>query len=432
MTQQEPPSNPNMAGPAAQRHRVALMLVLIAAAMPVRTAVQLPLIPSVSVLDILLAAAAATLLIDLAFRPLDIGYPQLFALLCIPVVICGLSVLWSQGRGYTARSTIIYVEGIVAYLFVLRELGGASPSRIMTYIKRFTYLLIIPAVLLLLHAPGFSPQGIELSPSSAEYLSYYSRLSHPVLGKSNNLATALAFFIPILLYWGHVHRDRRITRAGYIALIAVVLTLSRGVALALLITAACAALGNVTRHRGIDSRAAGKTLGGVAVIAAGIVLLYQFNPRTREFFGGRFSQENILIRSDFVTAAIEKLAERPFLGYGAGVPPDYELDLARVHNTYLQQVLNFGPLLGLIVSLSLIGTAVFFFSRWRTSGVARAVGFTLMAQLLIFAVESSFEGTVLRVLFYLSVGLATALTRASEAQEQLGREPGGGKVLHAP
>jgi hypothetical protein len=96
------------------RPRILLTLVLIAAAMPVRLASSVPGINSVSVLDILLGAVAITLVVDLAFRPLDVGYPELFALLCVPVVVCGMSMLWTQDRGATFRATVVYAEGIVA------------------------------------------------------------------------------------------------------------------------------------------------------------------------------------------------------------------------------------------------------------------------------------------------------------------------------
>ena len=39
-----------------------------------------------------------------------------------------------------------------------------------------------------------------------------------------------------------------------------------------------------------------------------------------------------------------------------------------------------------------------------------------MVQLVIFLFEASFEGTVLRVLFYLSIAMAAALLRSVEAE----------------
>jgi hypothetical protein len=393
------------------------MVVLLAAAMPVRIPVSVPLINSVSVLDILLCLVALTLALDCAYHPPDIGPPRLFALLCIPAVVCGLSVVWSQDRAATLRATVIYVEGVVAYLFVIRELAAVSPARVMTYIKRYSYLVIVPAVLLLMHTPGFAPEDAGLSPTSASYLSYYTRLSHPVLGRSNNLATVLAFFVPILLFWGHRHHDRRFTRAGFVALLAVTFTLSRGVLLALLVVGVLSATGNILRRRGVDHRAVGKAAVLGFATVAGLALLRQFNPDTRLFFDSRFNLANVALRSDLLRAGVGKIANRPVLGYGGGVTPDHDPSLALgVHNSFLQQAVYFGPLLGLVVSLCLVGTAGFFFSRSGRNQVARAIGFTLVAQLLIFTTESSFEGTVLRVLFYMSVALAAALIRSPDAQ----------------
>ncbi|MBE8474528.1 O-antigen ligase family protein [Streptomyces justiciae] len=402
---------------AATQPRILLGLVLIAAAMPVRFAVSAPGFDSLSLLDIMLGIVAVSLVLGCVTKPLDVGYPQLFALLCIPMAICGSSMLWTQDRGATFRATIVYAEGVIAYLFIVRELAGASPDRVITYIRRYSYLLIIPAALLLLRVPGFAPEEVSAPVGSDRYLSYYTRLSHPVLGPSNNLASVLAVFVPILLYWGHTRHDRRCTVAGYVALIAVVCTLSRGVIAALLTAAVLAGLGNLVRNRRIGTQVVGKAIAAVATVLAAIVTLYQLNPDTREFFASRFSLTNVVIRTEFAVEAVDKIADRPVLGYGAGAAPGGIQDLARVHNTYLQQALNFGLLLGVIVSLTLVGMALFFFSRWRTSPAARVIGFTLIAQLVVFAVESSFEGSVLRVLFYLSVGLLTGMVRACEVPQ---------------
>jgi hypothetical protein len=44
------------------------------------------------------------------------------------------------------------------------------------------------------------------------------------------------------------------------------------------------------------------------------------------------------------------------------------------------------------------------------------IGYAIMVQLLSFIFESTLEGTVLRVLFYLSVGLGAGLLRSLEAE----------------
>jgi O-Antigen ligase len=428
------PSHPESV--AAKRPRIFLMLVLLAAALPYRVSTGVPIVNSVSILDILLVFGALTLWLDLAFRPIDVGYPQLFWLLGVPVFIAALSFVWSQDLEETLRSIFIYVEGLIAYLLVVRELSGFSTARVMTFVKRYAYLLIIPGVLLLLHVPGFGPQEQGLDETSGDYLSYYTRLSHPILGRSNNLATVLAFLAPLLLYWGHVRRDRRMILAAFVTLVAIFMTLSRGVLLALVLAGALYLLftaspwryTNKGKGRGWGAKVAATASLGLIAIAG----LYTFNPATQEAFAERLSLANIEDRSELVSEAVDQVERRPLLGSGAGVNPTDDDDVVPVdgevaeepaHNTFLQQVVYFGIPLGVIVSLSLCAIPAFFLAR-RPNPLAGVIAYALIAQLVIFLFESSFEGTVLRVLFYLAIGLAVALLRSADAEppaaEQLG------------
>jgi hypothetical protein len=430
---------------AASAPRVALMIVLVAAAMPVRVFQSVPVVSSASVLDLLLVLVGATLFLDLAFRPVETGYRSLFWLLSLPLVFTFVSLVWSGDRNATLRAVLIYAEGLVAYLFVLRELAGLSPARVMTYISRYAYLLIVPGVLLLLHVPGFAPAEPGLDPSSGDYLSYYSRLSHPVLGRSNNLAAVLAVFVPVLLYWGHTRHDRRFTRAGLVTTVALCATLSRGVLLAFVI-AGLLYIPLADRRR----RAAGGGLGvkvaaSVAVGVLAIGIFYAVNPPTHDFFKDRLSTENVDLRGELYSDAFNAIAANPLLGQGAGVATAFPhttpgtevatLDLysalpptnpiARqsrfdVHNTYVQQALYFGLPIGLLISLALCGIAGVFAARRKTTALAGVIAYALMVELVSFLFESSFEGTVLRVLFYMSVGLLAALLRAVESESATG------------
>ena len=404
------------AGPRPERPRIALTAVLIAAAMPVRLSADIPVINSVSVLDILLIAAAVTLYLDLAVRPLDPGYRPLFWILWIPFVLSIISLVWSEDRIATLRSVFIYAEGLIAYLFVIRELHGLPAARIVTYIKRFAYLLIIPAVLLLLRVPGFGPQEAGLSERSGGYTSYYTRLSHPILGRSNNLATVLAFFAPLLLWWGHTHRDRRVMVAGVVTFVAIFLTLSRGVLLAFLLAGVLYAPFAAGRRRFGRPGLGFKVTALVTLGFTAIAVFYTVNAETREFFAGRLSADNVTGRSALIAESLSDIAAQPLLGYGGGAGPDPNPLLAvDVHNTFLQQVVYFGLPLGLVASVALCAIAGFFLAR-RTTPLAGAIGYTVMVQLVLFLFESSFEGTVLRVLFYMSVAFAVALLRAVEEE----------------
>jgi hypothetical protein len=421
------------------RARVALMAVLLAAAMPVRLVHSVPVASSASILDLVLIAAAATLFMDLAFRPVDVGYRELFLLLCVPLIFSAISLVWSEDRNASVRAVLIYAEGLVIYLFVVRELADLPPARIITYIKRYSYLLIIPGVLLLLHVPGFEPRT-DAARSSGDYLRYFSRFSHPVLGSSNNLATPLAFFAPILLYWGHTRKDRRATIAAFVSLIAIALTQSRGIVLAFAVSgvlyAPLAVRGRSAAVRGMGAKVVATVLVGIAALG----VFYAVNSSTHEFFKNRLSPSNVTDRSGAIFLSLGSIAKKPLLGYGAGVNPPTELFTSPGHvaalglysdvpaqrtggapelnNTYLQQALYFGIPAALIISLALCGTAGVFLARRRSIALAGVIAYALMVQLVSFLFERSFEGTVYRVLFYLSVGLATALLRSAEQESQ--------------
>ena len=426
---------------AASAPRIALMTVLVAAAMPIRIFQSVPIVGSASVLDVLLIIVGTTLFLDLAFRPVDTGYRALFWLLCLPLVLTTVSLAWSEDRNATMRVALVYAEGLVAYLFVLRELHGLSPSRIVTYIKRYAYLLIIPCLLLLLHVPGFAPAQPGLDHSSGDYLSYYSRLSHPVLGRSNNLATLLAFFAPILLYWGHTRYNRGVTRAGLITVAAIFATLSRGILLAFVIAGLLYTPLADRRRRTGGGGLKMKIAATVALGALAVGVFYLVNAPTSNFFKDRLSIQNVEQRGELYSSAFKQIATDPLLGQGGGVAsvvplttpstsaltldvynavpptnPTTQRPHVDVHNTYVQQAIYYGLPLGLLISLGLCGIAGVFLARRRTTALAGIIAYALMVQLISFLFESSFEGTVLRVLFYMSVGLATALLRAVETE----------------
>jgi hypothetical protein len=396
--------------------RLLLSIMLIAAAMPVRLGNGLPVVNSVSVLDLVLVVAAATLFFDLSYRPLDLGYGQVFALLAIPLFASFISIIWSHSPTLTGRYVLDTIEGLVAYLFVVRELSALSTDRIVRYIERFSYLLIIPAVLLLFKVPGFEPRLDDVSHTSGSYLTFFTRLSHPVLGGSNNLAGVLAFYAPILIYWGHVRSDRRITVAGYVTVTAIFLTLSRGTLLAFVIGGIVYALVMIGRRPARRANVTSKIAVIGVVGAAAIGGFYALNPETHALFKDRFTLANVSSRWELITLARTEIADHPVLGFGAGVSTDDVPSLQEgVHNTLLQQIIYFGIPLGVFVFVALCGLAAFFFARARSTPIAGVLAFVITVQLVSYLFESSFEGTVLRVLFYVSIGFAVGLLRSAES-----------------
>jgi O-antigen ligase len=325
---------------------------------------------------------------------------------------------------------------------VIRELSGLPAGRIVLYVKRFSYLLIIPGILLLLHVPGFEPR-VPGKHTAGGYLTYYTRLSHPVLGGSNNLATLLAFFVPILAYWGLSRHDRRATTAAFIATIAIFLTLSRGVLLAFLIAALLYAPLASRRLPARRSNLVPKIISAVAAGAVAIAIFTSIDPTAHQLFATRLSAANVESRTELISISLQKIALRPLLGYGGGVNPQldplsaYRADTGHTsalavapaqasslsgteldtHNAYLQQVIYFGLPLGLAMTLALWATVGVFVANRHAQALAGVIGYTILVQLVSFLFEASFEGTVLRVLFYMSIGLAVALLRSVEREE---------------
>lgn len=397
------------------------MLVLVVAAMPLRLPVAVPLVGSVSVLDLVLLVMLGSLLLDLPWRPIDWGYRPLAALLTVAPAISAVSILWSHDRAATLASTITYAEALVAYLFAVRELEGLDPQRVVTYLERFAVLVILPAVLLLLRVPGFAPRETELSETSGDYISYFTRLSHPVLGRSNSLATVLLLMVPPLLYWGHTRRNLPASAVGLLTLSALVATQSRGVALAAVIAGAGYLL--LLRRPAHHPRRPylGKVVAATLGLVAGAAAMFELNEPTREFAAGRLSTENVLLRADLYRQAADAVLARPVLGYGEHAVTSADVELSvDVHNTYVQQVVNFGLPLGILAALAIAAIPMALLARRTVTPLAGAVGFAVLWEIVVFAFESSYEGSVLRVVFYLTLGMLTGLLRAAEAEADPG------------
>ncbi|MET9021899.1 O-antigen ligase family protein [Actinopolymorpha sp. NPDC004070] len=410
------------------------MLVLLAAAMPFRFPVwypaSFPVIRSASILDVMLVVGLIILVVDLKHRCLNLGYRPLALLLAVPVLISALSLMWSDDRIATLRTTVNFLEAFVGYLFATRELAGLATERVVAFLRRYVWLVTLPAVFLLLHVPGFAPYEPGLSHTSGDYLSYYSRLSHPLLGRSNNLAAVLVILVPVLLHFGHTRRDRRTTLTGLVAATAVICTFSRGVMVAFVIAGiGCLLLfrrpfGSPRKHL------IGNVVAGALGLAAAPIALYALNPATHEFFAGRLSAANILLRAELYRAAFEKIAERPLLGYGAGVVPRGDAVLVvDVHNTYVQQVLYYGVPLGVLVGLVVLSLPIFFLLRRGLHPLAGAVGFGVLVEVISFAFESSLEGTVLRVIFYLLLGMLAGFLRSPVPGQRREAPQGAAEVM---
>jgi len=403
-------------GASAGYRRLGLGLVLLAAAAPYRYYGSFPLVASVSVLDVALLLAGFGLIARRAMTgPIDVGDRRLFALLCVLPVLSLTSMLWTVDSVATLRETLSYGESVLAYVYVVQQTAGLPAEAVVRWLRRFVYALLIPAVLMLTHVPGFNPQAPGLKHSSGDYLSFYTRLSHPFIGRSNNLAAVLIMVVVVLVYWAVTRHHRASYVAAAVAAVGIALTFSRGAILALLAAAVILFLRRRRGRRTVAHRRLAATITGVvAAVLAAAWAFYVLNPDTREFIAGRLSASNVFLRESRLYHGFEWLADRPFVGYGAGALPGNDASIAGgVHNTFLQQLLAYGVVLGLLGVLSLFEVVRYFLGS-RSTGLRRAIGLTLVAAGIDFAVESSFEGQALRVIVYLLLGLLVGLLRAQE------------------
>jgi O-antigen ligase len=418
-----------MTPPASRRPRIALGVLLLAAAAPWRYYGSFPLVASVSVLDAAIVLAGLVLLARWAMIGGTVTAVPVPAVLVAVLPFLSLSsLLWTTDVPATVRETVSYGEALVALAFAIQQTRGLTPERIVRMLRRFLYLLLIPPVLMLAHAPGFAPQQPGIKTSSGDYLSYFSRLSHPFMGRSNNLATVLLMLCLVLIYWAVTHHDRATYVAALVCSLAIALTVSRGAFVALF----AAGLFSLLLRRPPGPRLARRLAGAATVFAICLVAVgwcfYLFNPATHAYIGGRLSLANVDARESRLGEALALAIERPVLGLGAGAAPAGVPPLAGdVHNTYVQQLLAYGVVLGLLGALSLLGIVYYSIRRGGT-GVRRAVSLTLFAALCDFAVESSFEGAALRVIIYLLVGMLVGLVHADDQADErsaaVRRDPG--------
>lgn len=378
-----------------------LPLLLLAAAFPIRfTALGTTL----SVFEVVLAAAGCLWLVAVLYKGSTTIPTRYLTLGYVSITLTVASLLWTQELDRTIAATVSTVLAVLAFLVVVSALRYASARKVALIIAAFVVLLTIPGALMWAGVQGLEPPA-ELDRNHGDYLSYYTRFSHPFIGRSNNLAALLVAFLPPMIVWTVRTRHRAVGLATLIGAGALVLTLSRGTFLALGLA--------LFAYMLIDSKQGRAILRRLVLLAipVGLVawILFGTDPFRREQLVGRLATANLDERREFLSYAQAQTDERPLVGLGARAGQD-------VHNTYLQQVVDFGIIGGTLVVILLLATALWWFgphhgqSRW----LARAAGIGVLAQLLSFAVESSYEGTLLRPLIWLTWGMLVAWVYAEQ------------------
>jgi O-antigen ligase len=396
---------------------LAVLLILLAD-FPVRIRQGFLVFGSFSLLDILLVAAPFLFLLIVLWTngKVFIGDNILFGIVLLPLVLAIVSALWSRNLNQTFYYVVNTTLAVAAYLLTVNLLHGKSSSSVARLMALFVIVAVATAFLSFLRVPGFAPSTYSMEAGGTEELaflaSYYSRLSHPFWRLSNNLAGVLAFFPIIFIGFAVDTRRRSYLYLAIVALVCILMTLSRGVAIAL--------FGGFGIYAVMARRAFGKTafVLGAAVVAVTIAVFaaYQYNDYVGEYLSTRLNLVNIDARVTKFDAALEKIEEQPLAGYGAGVVPDDEPELiGGSHNTYLESMMHFGIPVGTLFNLSFVLLAFPFFRaqhELRPSLVPAALVASVLAQVLVFSNQASYEGALQRILFYMSLGLGIALVNS--------------------
>ncbi len=396
--------------------------LILAAGFPVRIRLGFSVFGSLTLLDIVLAAAMLRLVFGvLANRGrVRLGDARVAILLTIPFLICVASLAWTMDVKATLRGIGIFTEAMVAYWAVTNAFADLATPQLFGRAATLVILLLAGSALSLLQVPGFGPPTGDLvlgSPDHVAFLAaYYARLGNPFYGLSNDFASVLALYVLPLLAWGVVRRKPAYSLLAGVAFAGIVLTLSRGVIAA---TVAGGILFLIAERQRLTRWLPGIALGFAVVITVGY-LYYQLNQAVQTYLLDRFRITTIHARQEILAMGLEKVSDAPILGYGAGVVSD-PLLATGVHNTYVQQALYYGIPLGLLSSTALwLLAARFLFWPTVLRGVrvmAVAVGASVLIQLAIFLVETSFEATLPKTGFYFFAAFATAILTQMSREE---------------
>lgn len=397
-------------------------------AFPFRIREKIIIFNSVSIFDIALLIFSFALLLYIFYNDgkLYVGNKSIFLLLCVPLLIGLFSIVWSEDIAETFYYIIINTEAVLSYLVTVNLLRKSKSEWIMSLMAILSLLIIIPSIFSYFRIPGFASY-IPYEIGSVEYnsfiASYYTRLSSPFFGLSNNLATILAYFLFPFLTWYIISGKRSYLLLTTIILASIIMTVSKGVLLSITITIPLFIYWQKVRIKQIIQPLFLAFILSVVGFTVAYVLSDQFRIYAINVFNvGRAIFVKGAERFQRYEAAL-RLIERALLyGYGAKViPPDFGFQ-GNVHNTYLEQMVYFGIPLGMISIASLI-LLPFGFKRFSKKGdlssrVSVGIVSAIICQLIIFITETSFEGAVLKVIFYVSIGLSVALVNSLTQQIQ--------------
>jgi hypothetical protein len=311
-----------------------------------------------------------------------------------------LSGIWSVDRLLWLRSVIVLVEaialGVAFYLWATRQ-----PVTVVlgSWVLLGAFAVIAAVVWYFLLQ---RPEWLNLTPpqNPDETLSQLERLGSPFWGPSNYFASMLLLFLPFG-FSRQLNGWLRVTMVG-LGVIAIIGTLSRGAALAIVIALPLVLLIVPRSHwPRLPIHAAWLIAPAGAIVA---VLLWAILKRPD--LGFNFFHDPS--RASYYEVALKLLAQRPIIGSGYGSWPSLVSGNAAkgVHNYYVQIAVE----TGLIGAGLFIAAFVALVARARKLAPDLAVISTAVLLLVAvnITVEASFEGELFSWLLAIFLGMTLA------------------------
>lgn len=350
-------------------------------------------------------------------KRLYIGELWVFVLLALPLILSLVSIVWSVDVRITFKSIVVYSSALACFIVTVSLFRNITVRQFSLLILLLPIVLIGTAVLSYLPHSILRPELVIptkiLMQNESFILSYKARFSHPFLGLSNSFATILAMLLPLVLLVRKLGLYRKWSWfVTVLTLAAILATGSRGVILAVAIPYMGAFFWRLITKLRI-------TTSGILLVIASVLLAIIFiftNSISAARLADRLSMVNIVERFLAFSKVFEVLNNYP-QGVGSGVllSSVSNVSISSVHNSYLQNLLWFGWLGGLLLTIAMwfLPLAVLFMQTLTTQAwiAKKALVTSLFILLLINMSQASWEGSVIRIWIYFIIAMGLVFIR---------------------
>lgn len=403
-----------------------LVSFTVLVAMPIRLWFPLGPFSTMTMLDIALWSFAVGVLLFSSWQQLYLGPQPLFLALGIPVGMALLSLLWSVDTLSTIKMVLYTATSLVGYWVTINLCRHCSSEFIAGCMGLFIVLVVSTAILYWFQIPftwsltGLPREALDFD-DPYEFAVDFARLNSPYLGRSNDFATTLALYVLFFMGVAQATSRKRHGVFACVAALGILLTLSRGVTLAMVGMIALAFCLRLTMRKVAVFSVI------LSVLAVPTYFFVQFVEQTGiDIIQSRQDPRELYSRFTLFSAALELIEEAPLLGHGGGRHlTNIELT---IHNTYFEQWTAYGLLFGSVVILALLSLPWLFWHWTRKLGPAKIVGQHTGLAILIFLlaciVETSNEAAIPSLMFRLFLGWAVAYLHALQREQ--------GEQTHVP